>query len=198
MATIIAGGFDVFSKTQWALQRLREAGVQQVDICEFRINPAGEHGQSTVEHPEEPGAKHAEAGAGAGAAIGAAIGAVVGIAGTPLLGPAAIVAGAGAGSYTGSLVGSLGQVDTEPQPDQGDVRPAEAMIAVNTDAGPISADEVIRIFYACGAHQVERAQGVWATGKWQDFDPLSRPHLVGASVRHSTDSHAPGTPTVLS
>jgi hypothetical protein len=181
MATIIAGGFDVFSKTQAALQRLRDAGIAQDSLCEFRINPAGEHDQTPIggDRNESPGAKHADKGAGKGAAIGAAIGTAAGVAATPLLGPAGIVAGAGVGGYAGSLMGSLGEVSDEIQPDHEDVRPAEAMVAVNVDGAGIGEDEVVRIFEECGARQVERAEGTWADGEWQDFDPVSAPQLVG-------------------
>lgn len=181
MATIIAGGFDVYSKTQAAVRRLRDAGVTRDNLCEFRVNPPGEHDQTPIggDRNESPGAKHAEKGAGRGVAIGAAIGTAAGVAATPLLGPAGIVAGAGAGGYAGSLVGSLNEVSDEAQPDPEDVRPAEAMVAVNVDGAGMSAEEVVRIFEECGARQVERAEGIWADGEWRDFDPVSPPQLVG-------------------
>jgi len=183
MTTIIAGGFDVYSKTQAALQRLREAGVAEANLCEFRINPAGEHDQTPIggDRDASPGSKDAEDGAGKGAAIGAALGVVAGIAATPIIGPAGIIAAAGAGGYTGSLLGSLGEVSNEPQPDHKDVRPAEAMIAVNVDAGTVASEDIVRIFEECGAHQIEQARGTWANGEWADFDPVSRPQLIGGS-----------------
>ena len=181
MTTIIAGGFDVYSKTQAALQRLREAGVAEDNLCEFRINPAGEHDQTPIggDRHKSPGAKEAEDGATKGAAIGAALGVAAGIAATPIIGPAGIVAAAGAGGYTGSLVGAMGEVSSEAQPDEEDVRPAEAMVAVNVDAGTVSSEEIVRIFEESGAQQVEQAQGTWANGEWADFDPVSRPKLIG-------------------
>jgi len=181
MATIIAGGFDVYSKTRAAVQQLHDAGIPAEYICEFRINPAGEHDQTPIggDRNESPGAKDADKGAGKGVAVGAAIGTAAGIAATPLLGPAGIVAGAGVGGYTGSLVGSLREVSDEAQPDHEDVRPAEAMVAVNVDGAGVGADAIVRIFEECGAQQVERAEGIWADGEWQDFDPVSRPQLVG-------------------
>lgn len=183
MTTIIAGGFDVYSKTQAALQRLREAGVAEDNLCEFRINPPGEHHGAPLggDRHASLGAKDAEDGAGKGAAIGAALGVAAGIAATPLIGPAGIVAAAGVGGYTGSLVGSLGEVSTEAQPDHEDVRPAEAMVAVNVDAGTVAAGEIVRIFEECGAHQIEQAKGTWANGEWADFDPVSRPQLIGGT-----------------
>ena len=43
MATIIAGGFDVVTDADAAVERLKRAGVRDEDMCSFRINPAGEH-----------------------------------------------------------------------------------------------------------------------------------------------------------
>ena len=181
MTTIIAGGFDVYSKTQAALERLRAAGVPDEYICEFRVNPAGEHDQTPIggDRHKSPGAEDADQGAVKGAAIGAAIGTAAGVAVTPLLGPAGIIAGAAAGGYTGSLVGSFKEESDEPNTDHEDVRPAEAMVAVNAESAGIGEDEIIRIFEAAGAKQIERALGTWADGEWKDFDPVSRPQLIG-------------------
>jgi hypothetical protein len=183
MTTIIAGGFDVYSKTQAALQRLRDAGIAEDNICEFRVNPAGEHDQTPIggDRMESPGAKHAEEGAGKGVGIGAVAGAVAGVTATPFLGPAGIVAGAAVGGYTGSLLGGLNETKHEGRPDHEDVRPAEAMVAVNVDAANIAAEEVVRIFEECGAQQIEQAEGTWANGEWADFDPVSRPRLIGGT-----------------
>lgn len=138
MAVIIAGGFDAFSKAQWALKRLRDAGVQKVHTSEFRVDPQEVHGQ--------PGA------------------------------------------------------DEGPQPTQGAGGPAETMIAVNIEAGTISAPEIVRVFEECGAHRVERAEGIWAIGAWKDFDPLRQPQLVTSSesVRHRTDMHMQHGQTAIS
>jgi len=181
MTTIIAGGFDVYSKTQAAVERLRAAGIADENLCEFRVNPPGEHDRTPIggDHQESAGAQHAESGAAKGGMIGAVVGAAAGVAATPLLGPAGIVAGAGVGGYTGSLVGSLSEVSSESQPDNEEVRPAEALVAVNVGGGTVSADGVILIFEECGARQIERADGVWTNGAWADFDPVRPPHLIG-------------------
>lgn len=181
MTMIIAGGFDAYSKTQAAIGRLRAAGVSEENLCEFRVNPPGEHDQTPIggDRHASPGAKHAGAGATTGAAIGAALGVAAGIAAAPLAGPAAIVAGAGVGGYTGSLVGGVNETRREGEPDDTVVRPAEALVAVNVGAGDITEDEVIRILENCGAQQVERAEGVWADGQWADFDAVRPPQLIG-------------------
>lgn len=183
MTTIIAGGFDHITKAQAAIERLRQAGVLPDNLCEFRVNPAGEHDRTPIggDHDKSAGAIHAENGATKGAAIGAAIGIAAGVAATPFVGPAAIAAGAGVGGYTGSLVGSLGEVSQEAQPDRTFVRPAEALVAVNVGVGTVQGTEVVRIFEECGAQQIERAQGEWENGEWADFDPVRPPQLIGGS-----------------
>ena len=190
MAKIIAGGFDVYSKTQAALQRLRESGVPEEFICEFRVNPPGEHDQTPIggDRDESPGAKHVDEGAGKGVAVGAAIGTAAGVTATPFLGPAGIVAGAAVGGYTGALVGGMRETGQERQPDHEDVRPAEALVAVNVDAAGVADEQVVRIFEECGAQQVEMADGLWEDGEWKDFNPVSPPNLVGG--RDYRENHA--------
>lgn len=193
MATIIAGGFDVVTDADAAMERLREAGVRTDDLCTFRVNPAGEHHNLPAggDHDASPGAKEAGKGAGKGAAIGAAAGVAAGAAATPFVGPVGIAAGAAAGAYAGSLVGALRQMDKEPQPGHETVRPAETLIAVNVDAGTPAPDEVVRIFEECNARQVERTAGRWENGEWADFDPTSPPQLVGGRDAREAASRAP-------
>src|SRR3954470_13441462 len=126
MTTIIAGGFDVYSKTQEAIGRLRAAGVLEDNLCEFRVNPPGEHDRLAMggDHPASEGAKTAGIGATKGAAIGAAVGVAAGVAAMPLAGPAGIMAGAGVGGYTGSLVGGMKARDSEGPPHPTRARPA--------------------------------------------------------------------------
>jgi len=193
MATIIAGGFDAVTHADAAVDRLRGAGVSMDDMCTFGVVPAGEHNALAAggDRDASPGAKGAGKGAGTGAAIGAAAGIAAGAAATPLLGPAGLAAGAAAGAYVGSLVGALKRMDREPQPGHESVRPAETLIAVNADAGPLAADEVVRIFEECGARQVERTEGRWENGEWADFDPLSAPQLVGGRDARSSGATPP-------
>jgi len=191
MTTIIAGGFDHYSKAEAARARLLAAGVAEADMCDFRVNPPGEHDALPIggDHDKSLGMKTAQQGAGAGVAVGATIGTVAGVAATPLIGPAGIVAGAAAGAYTGSLLGSLRKTEHETQPDHTWVRPAEAMLAVNAGAGSVPVEDIVRIFEECGASQVEQADGSWQDGEWADFDPVAPPQLIGG-----TDLRDAGSP----
>lgn len=178
MTTIIAGGFTTNDAAERAMQRLIAAGVNEDNLCSFRVNPPGEHdGLPTGgDRPESPGATEAGGGAVKGAAVGAVAGAAAGAVASTVFGPIAIAGGAGVGAYTGALVGALGKMDPDTHHD--DVRPAENLVAVNVDAGDISEDRAISIFEECGAMQVERADGTWTNGEWSDFDPITTPQLI--------------------
>ena len=177
MSKIVAGGFQVLAEAENAVGRLQNAGVDIEYICTFRVNPAGEHHRiaSGGDHASSPGARHAHTGAAKGAAIGAAIGGVAGAVG----GPIGVAAGIGVGAYTGSLVGGLKEIESEPAPDHGDVRPAENLVAVNVDQAGASEETIVRTLEECGALLVESAEGTWSDGQWSDFDPSSRPNLIG-------------------
>jgi hypothetical protein len=183
MTTIIAGGFENIVPAEAAIERLKQAGVSEENICKFRVNPPGMHAEFPIggDRDASPGSKHADKGALKGAAIGAAAGIAAGAAATPLLGPAAIPAGAAVGAYTASLVGGMKETEKEPKPEHEDVRPAEVLVAVNAEAAGIPEEQIVRILEDAGAWQVERAQGTWVDGEWQDFNPVSPPRLVGGS-----------------
>ncbi|HUQ29436.1 MAG TPA: hypothetical protein VM051_12635 [Usitatibacter sp.] len=177
MSKIVAGAFQVVTEAEEALRRLQDAGVDLDYICTFRVNPAGEHDRLPIggDHLASDGSKHAHGGAATGAAVGAVIGGTVGA----VAGPAGIAAGAGVGAYTGSLVGSLGEIGDEPSPDHADVRPACNLVAVNVDSSGVSEDTIVRTLEQCGALMVERAEGTWSEDAWADFDPTTRPNVIG-------------------
>jgi hypothetical protein len=188
MSTIIAGGFENIEYGNRALQRLTESGVPKEYICTYRVNPPGMHDRTPVggDRDASPGTRHEHGNAAKGAAIGAAAGIAVGAAMTPFFGPVAIAAGAGVGAYTASLVGGLKGTDKEPQPGHEDFRPAEMLVAVNADAAGVDAQTLVRIFEEAHAWQVERSEGRWENGVWADFDPVSRPYLIGGRDRFDT------------
>ncbi len=177
MGKIVAGAFQVVTEAEDAVRRLQQAGVDLDSICTFRVNPAGEHHALATggDHDSSDGAKHAQAGAAKGAAIGAAIGAAAGA----VAGPVGIAAGAGVGAYTGSLVGSLKEIEHEVSPDHADVRPASNLVAVNVDSSGVGEETVVRTLEECGALMVERAEGTWSDDAWADFDPTTRPNVIG-------------------
>jgi hypothetical protein len=76
-------------------------------------------------------------------------------------------------------VGSLKEIEHEPSPDHGDVRPAENLVAVNAGAAGCGEEAIVRTLEECGALVVERAEGTWSEGCWGDFDPTSRPNVIG-------------------
>jgi hypothetical protein len=181
MTTIIAGWFQTHDEAAAAMQRLREAGVTEDNLCSFRVNPPGEHHGTPIggDRDESPGATHAGGGAVRGAAVGAVAGAAAGAVASTVLGPVAIAGGAGVGAYTGALVGALGSMDGRTHRDE--VRPAENLVAVNVGGGGAPAERVIEVFEQCGATQIERAEGTWTGGEWSDFDPVAPPHLIHSS-----------------
>jgi outer membrane protein with glycine zipper len=183
MTTIIAGGFENIVPADAAIEHLKQAGVSADNICKFRINPPGMHDAYPIggDRDESPGSKDADKGAMKGMAAGAAAGAVAGA----LLGPIGAAAGAGVGAYTGSLVGAMKETESEVKPEHEDVRPAEVMVAVNANAAGIAADEIVRVLEEAGAWQVERAEGTWTDGEWADFNPVSRPQLIGGSDKQT-------------
>jgi hypothetical protein len=185
MSTIIAGGFENIEYGNRALERLQQAGVPTEYICTYRVNPPGMHDRASLGGDREasPGARHEHGHAGKGAVIGAAAGLAAGAAMTPFFGPAGIATGVGVGAYTASLVGGLKGTNEEPQPGHEDLRPAEMLVAVDADAAGVDEDALLKIFEECGAWQVERADGRWADGVWADFDPLTRPRLIGGRDR---------------
>ncbi len=196
MSTIIAGGFENIEYGNRALQRLTEAGVDKEYICTYRVNPPGMHDRTPIggDRSASPGTRHEHGNAAKGAAIGAAAGLAAGAAMTPFLGLAGVVAGIGVGAYTASLVGGLKGTDKEPQPGHEDFRPAEMLVAVNADAAGVDEVTLTRIFEESGAWQVERAEGRWADGVWADFDPATRPYLVGGRDRNDTRPAGENTP----
>lgn len=177
MSKIVAGSFQVVTEAEDALSRLQQAGVDLDYICTFRVNPPGEHHAIPTggDHDKSDGAEHAQAGAAKGAAIGAVVGGAVGA----VAGPVGIAAGAGVGAYTGSLVGSLNEIEHEPSPDSADVRPASNMVAVNVTSSGVDEDTIVRTLEECGALMVERAEGTWSEDAWSDFDPTTRPDVIG-------------------
>jgi hypothetical protein len=198
MTPIIAGRFDQQAQAGAAIEALRRQGFDAEDVSTFFLNPPGQHSAYALggDRDESPGATDAQNGAVKGAAVGGALGLGLGLATAPFVGAIGPLAGAGAGAYAGSLVGALGDMkgpqDTvaasaphaehEPMPERRvestpPQRQSGIMVAARAAeyAKRIVAVNVLR---STGAHDIERAEGTWQSGKWADFDPLKAPRLI--------------------
>ncbi len=186
MALIIAARFDTFDAAQGAASRLMAAGVTTDNLHTFFVNPAGSHdryplgGDEAVDPESEGGSMGALSGAALIGLIGAGVGAVIGYAfGSSTIG---LLSGAGVGAYIGSLAGAMrviGRTRITRFVRKGGIvtsnesRPAGVLLAVNVTAE--DQQSVARILREAGGHEVERAQGRWEDGTWQDFNPLETP-----------------------
>ncbi|MGQ0526099.1 MAG: hypothetical protein ACT4P8_20835 [Betaproteobacteria bacterium] len=185
-ATIIAGNFEDNSRATEAVKALVKGGVAPDQVCVFFLNPPGQHDAYPVggDRGESPGSRQSDTGALKGAAVGGAAGLAAGAAAasTAVLGPIAVLAGLGVGAYTGALAGALSKTGRRPEKEAGEPaspppRRAGMVVAVNVSANA-SENLAADVLRQHGARDIERAQGTWTRGKWEDFDPLSAPRLV--------------------
>lgn len=190
-ATIVAGNFENNSQATQAVEKLVRSGVAPDRVCVFFLSPPGQHATFPIggDRNESPGATQSDTGALKGAAVGGAIGLGAGVAASVLAGPIAALAGLGVGAYTGSLAGALNKAGKDESGKAEDrkqetIRHAGMLVAVNvSEQTPESlAVDVLREH---GARDIERAQGTWRDGKWDDFDPLSVPQLVSGGKRRA-------------
>lgn len=188
MSTIIAGRFDTFARAETTASRLMAQGVRQDDLTMFYVNPPGQHGTYPIGGDEavDPAARRAGPGAGRGILIGAVVGFGIGAclaaatrawfapeAVQPWVLVLAMAIATGVGAYVGSLMGALAKTDRSAGP----VRHAGVLLAahVSEDNTSLVAGELRR----GGAQDVERAEGQWHDGRWEDFDPLAAPVPAG-------------------
>jgi hypothetical protein len=187
MTRIVAGRFQTSAQADHAVRMLAAKSVARNRMSVFYVMPPGQHDATPVggDQHKSPGLEKAEGGAGvAGAAGGVAAGAAgalicatAGLA-APVVAVAALGAAA-AGAYGGSLVGAMGASE---DPGKQNIRHAGMMVAV--DAGTVDAD-VVSTLRESGAIDIEEAEGVWAEGAWEDFDPTAPPHLVDGPRPHA-------------
>ncbi len=188
MSLIVAARFDTFDAAERAATALMSEGVASNDLHTFFVNPPGAHdrypmGGDQAADPDSEGAPLSAIGGAAAVGLGGAlIGGLIAFSITDSMLP--IVGGAGVGAYIGSLAGavySLGRKRpsrTRQQVAQAKVhegRPSGVVLAVHTS--PEHERRIAEILRAAGGVEVERAQGRWANGRWEDFDPLVSPTL---------------------
>lgn len=185
MTRIIAARFSTFEAANAAAQRLMQAGVDEDAMHVFYVNPPGAHDNYTVggDQAHDPNTRGAPGKAWGVATLLGAVGAVVGGLIVSAFAESLIptIAGAGVGAYIGSLAGAVSGMDRRrdnvQQPhravQQGEGRPAGVMLAVN--ASGEREQDIVRILVEAGGESVERAQGRWRGGVWEDFDPTTPP-----------------------
>lgn len=185
MTLIIAARFQTFDAASSAAQRLMQAGVNESALHVFYVNPPGAHDNYVVggDQANDPGTKGAPRKALGVASLMGAVGAVVGGIVVSVFADSfiPIIAGAGVGAYVGALAGAVSGMDKRratvqqpvPATRKGEGRSEGVMLAVNMEGE--REQDVVRILRESGGEAVERAQGRWRDGKWEDFDPLKPP-----------------------
>ncbi len=182
MSLIIAARFPTFDDSGKAVAKLHSNGYTDDDIHTFYVTQAGMHDVTPIGGDEyaDPGAKESPLGAMLGAALLGLVFAIIGgwiaaqAGGTTFV----LLVAAGIGGYIGALVGSLWlsgrqrrRAPHRHSPGLPHQPPAGVMLAVRIK--PDQEIEVRRILTEAGGAEIERAQGRWVDGQWQDFDPVA-------------------------
>ncbi len=185
MSLIVAARFGTFEHAESAAATLLNQGIHQDDIQLFFVNPAGAHARYRMggDYFSDPAATGAHYGAVLGAAVVGLAGAVVGglIAFTLTDSMLPVIVGAGVGAYIGSLGGAmyrLGRIraaSLEPLKPVKKERSSGVVVAVHVEEE--SERKVAIALRDAGGVEVERAQGRWVNGRWEDFDSLAEPEL---------------------
>ena len=69
---------------------------------------------------------------------------------------------------------------TAPEPAEAHPALRQAGVMLALPVSPEREALARRVLREAGGHDIERAQGRWQDGKWQDFDPLKPPRHVEA------------------
>ena len=181
MSIIVAGRFDTQQQAEEVVQDLLSHGFLRSDASTFFVNPPGQHDQFPVggDQNADANASKAHVGTAAGAAAGTAVGAAAALA-VPGLGPALALGVVALGAYTGSLAGTLAKLGDHQAARESEASPGRhggMLVAVHViDAN--AEKDALDILRRHGAADVERREGVWENGQWQDFDPVAPPARV--------------------
>ncbi|VCU69713.1 hypothetical protein PIGHUM_01776 [Pigmentiphaga humi] len=187
MSLIVAARFDTFDRAGQAADRLMRQGFLETDLDTFYVGPAGQHDRYPIggDQPTDPDAKSGASGAVAGSALFGLVFALVGgwIAGQFGPGLYLVLLGAAVGAYIGAFIGALSLIGRRHQrrtgpgwQDNPEQRRAGVMLAVRVQPG--QEEPARRILQETGGMSLERANGRWVDGKWEDFDPLAPPHRI--------------------
>lgn len=190
MSTIIAGRFETFARAENTANRMLAQGFRQDDLSMFYVNPPGQHGTYPIggDRAVDPAARNTGKGAGRGIMLGAAVGVGVGVCACAAMsawaeGPLqswllvlTLALTTGIGAYVGSLIGALsltGSARRDPRTGEPRVRNAGVLLAAHVS--PDNTALATQLLHTGGAEEVERAEGQWRDGRWEDFDPLEPP-----------------------
>ncbi|MGP1615045.1 MAG: hypothetical protein ACTS5Y_08350 [Pollutimonas bauzanensis] len=188
MSLIVAARFETFDAAEKAAAALMDAGVTPDALHTFFVNPPGAHdryplGGDMAADPDSEGAPYsAVGGAAAVGVVGALVGGVIAFTFADSVLP--VVGGAGVGAYIGSLAGamySLGKArprrthEQAAQAKSHEGRKSGVLLAVHTSRE--HEKRMAAILRSAGGVEVERAEGRWTNGHWEDFDPLVSPEL---------------------
>lgn len=201
MSLIVAARFQTFDQAEAAAQRLFADGFRDEDMHTFYVNIAGEHARYPVggDRKADPDARGASAGAVIGAAaLGILFAVVCGIIAWQIDPSAiAVAAAGGVGAYIGALAGALWVTGRGRRLARGgharhshpEVRPAGVLLALHI--APDQEARAVALLREAGGMDVERANGRWMNGKWEDFDPLVPPQREPVSTGRDTHIGAP-------
>lgn len=101
--------------------------------------------------------------------------------------PAVAADGLAVSAFTESLAGALGKAGEEGS--RTPVQPDGIMIAVET-SDYVSQFLAVSVLREYGAHDIERADGLWQDRKWPDLDPVPLSSLLDRSVDDEENSKA--------
>lgn len=194
MTLIVAARFNTFANAEDAAKSLYANGFLGRNISTFYVNmPA--HGDASLPDPDSQGAEW-------GAIVGAAcIGLLFAILGAVIAWrisdtTTAMLIGAGLGAYLGSLWGALwvtgrrtrGRADAATA--QAPLKAREPGVLLALHVAPEQEQQACGLLRQAGGHNVERAQGRWHHGNWEDFDPLKPPELEPEPTLSVRDKYA--------
>lgn len=182
MSTIISGRFESAAEADAAVAKLTAKSIARDAISVVYVSPPGQHDATSLggdEHHSR-GTENAAHGAQSGALMGAGglgVAGVIVAATAGLAAPLVAFAGAAAaatGAYAGSLGGAMsGTIDAGPR----SIRHAGMLVSVHAPEAQVESD-AITVLREAGAFDLERADGMWSDGLWDDFDPTMQPKLV--------------------
>lgn len=184
MSTIIAGHFQLQDEVDLARRELVNAGFSEDRISGFFVNQPGQHDLTAIggDNVISPGAKETPVGVVEGAATGGAVGLAIGAATSPVTGPVGPIVGGLVGAHVGSLF-SFSKMKEAGEREEGGENRAEprkpGMLLAVALSGPEDESRALDVLRRVGAHHIERADGTVEEGDWVDFDPLSKPVLIG-------------------